>query len=106
MSNMKLLQAFDFDEMLNDLRYNFVIGIHGIFEGRGWDVKTEFTELAPRDNETLTLGFFANRLHEPGANLRETLDLLLADGRVLGKVIEGEVQLRCELEFCIREPEN
>lgn len=101
---MKLLQAFDFAEKLNDLRYNFVIGVHGIFEGRGWDVKKEFMETAQRDNETLTLGFFSDNLYKRGTNLRETLDQLLADGRVLGKVVGGEVQLRCELGFCIREP--
>lgn len=32
------LQLADFSELINDIRFNFLITPHGIFEGRGWDV--------------------------------------------------------------------
>lgn len=96
---MKMLQLRDFEIELNDIRYNFLIGDHGIFEGRGWDVKTEILPEATHDIETLTIGFFSDNLFQPGNALLERFHKLLVDGRVLRKVAEN-VEQRCEIGFC------
>lgn len=90
---MKNQQDNDFTLSLNDIRYNFLIGDEGIFEGRGWDIQPEV------DLNSLSIGFLTDYLYKPGHLLNNTLVDLLRDGKIIGKLAET-VQIRCEYQLC------
>lgn len=93
---MQNQQQQDFELDSNDIKYNFLIGAHGIFEGRGWDVKPEGP---PTSINSLSVGFFTEYLYKPGELLNGTLADLMRDGRVIGK-LSDDVAFLCQVQLC------
>lgn len=91
---MILHQVNDIEAGLNDIRFSFVISDHGIFEGRGWDVRPEVLDIT-----SLSLGFITPFLYQPGEYLNTTLDSLINDGILIGK-LATDVGRGCELQLC------
>lgn len=83
------------DSLRNDIRFNFLISVHGIFEGRGWNVRPEFVDV-----NGLSIGFFTDFLYKPGEFLNNTLDALINDGIVIGAISPTAVRF-CEVLLCV-----
>lgn len=84
---------------LNDIRFNFLIGARNeIFEGRGWDILQE-PVTGYFDNNTLTIGFFADLLYQEPDFLNGTLTKFIENGKAIGKLTEN-ARLNCELTLC------
>lgn len=79
------MQELDFLLEFNDMEFNFLISPFGIFEGRGWNVRPEY----PQDVDSLCIAFLTDDLYKPGEMLILTLEKLVADGKVMGKLDEN-----------------
>jgi hypothetical protein len=83
--SVKEIQVLDFNEGAKDIRYNFVVGLLGIYEGRGWDYKSEIPGKGPID--LLNIGFFEESLKNlTTQTFNNILNKLIADGRKIGKI--------------------
>lgn len=90
---VQLHQFNDIEGGKNDIRFNFVITNHGIFEGRGWDIQTEIT--GP-NFEALSFGFITELM--TNELLRLAYNLMI-DGFLIGKV-QAFYAATCEDELC------
>lgn len=95
--DVKNQQEKDFAAGFNDLNFNFVISGHGIFEGRGWDVKHEAQLEAYADY--FVVGLLTDDLYKGPAFLNATLDKLVSDGKFLRK-LDQQINIICEKKFC------
>lgn len=91
---MNLHQVNDIKAGYNDIRFNFIISPHGIFEGRGWDVRPEGLSII-----TLSIGFITPFLYRPGEFLNATLADIIKDGILIGK-LTTDVASFCEFQLC------
>lgn len=76
------MQELDFSLEFNDMEFNFFISSVGIFEGRGWNVRPEY----PQDIDALCIVVFTDDLYKPEEMLISSLEKLIDDGKVLGKI--------------------
>lgn len=85
----------DIKQGLGDIRYNFLIGLDIIIEGRGWDVKPNLTD--HKLNNSMAIGFFTDYIFKEGELTNTTLTKLVADGQAIGKISKEVTELCTEL---------
>jgi len=88
--SLRQIQEEDFGFGYNDIIFNFIIGKPGIFEGRSWDTITQDLRFP---NE-LSIGIFSDNPNNFDEIIREFLDGLIYDGKMLEKLSPG-VTIRC-----------
>lgn len=79
-TSLSRLQKRDIGEGFNDIKYNLLIGKHGVVEGRGYDIAPEL------EAEYFSIGLFTDDLYKPGEYLNGTLVRIVQDANMIGKL--------------------
>lgn len=94
MTHVKQKQVNDLKNGLKDIRYNFLIGINEIIEGRGWDVKPELSL-----QDSVSIGFFTDSL-QSWKNFNSSYMKFLSDGIIIG-MLADHIQIICDVPLCV-----